>query len=111
MGSLGDVNMSYLDFLGPLYTSSVHGLCPCFLLAPIYISDLPFKEEIRVGRLLILFSYTYYFPLLFNHKQSILQVFPLKAELLKPQEQMERHITDLVKKVGFPSCSLRHISL
>lgn len=49
MGSLGDVNMSYLDFLGPLYTSSVHGLCPCFLLAPIYISDLPFKEEIRVG--------------------------------------------------------------
>ncbi|RVW42966.1 Apoptosis inhibitor 5-like protein API5 [Vitis vinifera] len=33
------------------------------------------------------------------------KVFPLKAELLKPQEQMERHITDLVKKVGFPSCS------
>lgn len=30
---------------------------------------------------------------------NILQVFPLKAELLKPQEQMERHITDLVKKV------------
>lgn len=27
------------------------------------------------------------------------QVFPLKAELLKPQEQMERHVTDLVKKV------------
>lgn len=26
------------------------------------------------------------------------KVFPLKAELLKPQEQMERHITDLVKK-------------
>ncbi|KAF8408994.1 hypothetical protein HHK36_005065 [Tetracentron sinense] len=26
------------------------------------------------------------------------KVFPLKAELLKPQEQMERHATDLVKK-------------
>ncbi|XP_059661467.1 apoptosis inhibitor 5-like protein API5 [Cornus florida] len=26
------------------------------------------------------------------------KVFPLKAELLKPQDQMERHITDLVKK-------------
>ncbi|KAF9588135.1 hypothetical protein IFM89_007611 [Coptis chinensis] len=26
------------------------------------------------------------------------KVFPLKAELLKPQEQMERHITDLVKR-------------
>ncbi|XP_068665157.1 apoptosis inhibitor 5-like protein API5 isoform X2 [Aristolochia californica] len=26
------------------------------------------------------------------------KVFPLKAELLKPQVQMERHITDLVKK-------------
>ncbi|KMT04551.1 hypothetical protein BVRB_8g182130 [Beta vulgaris subsp. vulgaris] len=26
------------------------------------------------------------------------KVFPLKAELLKPQEQMERHITELVKK-------------
>ncbi|KAJ9566006.1 hypothetical protein OSB04_001972 [Centaurea solstitialis] len=26
------------------------------------------------------------------------KVFPLKSELLKPQEQMERHITDLIKK-------------
>ncbi|PHT69839.1 hypothetical protein T459_24943 [Capsicum annuum] len=26
------------------------------------------------------------------------KVFPLKAELLKPPEQMERHITDLIKK-------------
>ncbi|GAB2231355.1 hypothetical protein Droror1_Dr00010361 [Drosera rotundifolia] len=26
------------------------------------------------------------------------KVFPLKAELLKPQEQMERHITNLIKK-------------
>ncbi|OMO76351.1 Apoptosis inhibitory 5 [Corchorus capsularis] len=26
------------------------------------------------------------------------KVFPLKAELLKPQEEMERHITDLIKK-------------
>ncbi|CAL9183035.1 unnamed protein product [Musa hybrid cultivar] len=26
------------------------------------------------------------------------KVFPLKAELLKPQEEMERHVTDLVKK-------------
>lgn len=26
------------------------------------------------------------------------KVFPIKAELLKPQEQMERHVTDLVKK-------------
>ncbi|KAG9446115.1 hypothetical protein H6P81_012243 [Aristolochia fimbriata] len=26
------------------------------------------------------------------------KVFPLKAELLKPQAQMERHVTDLVKK-------------
>ncbi|KAL2926822.1 Apoptosis inhibitor 5-like protein API5, partial [Bienertia sinuspersici] len=26
------------------------------------------------------------------------KIFPLKAELLKPQEQMERHITDLIKK-------------
>ncbi|CAK9135284.1 unnamed protein product [Ilex paraguariensis] len=26
------------------------------------------------------------------------KVFPLKAELLTPQEQMERHVTDLVKK-------------
>ncbi|XP_010260402.1 PREDICTED: apoptosis inhibitor 5-like protein API5 isoform X2 [Nelumbo nucifera] len=26
------------------------------------------------------------------------KVFPIKAELLKPQDQMERHITDLVKK-------------
>ncbi|XP_022886101.1 apoptosis inhibitor 5-like protein API5 [Olea europaea var. sylvestris] len=25
-------------------------------------------------------------------------VFPLKAELLKPSDQMERHITDLIKK-------------
>ena len=33
-------------------------------------------------------------------KYLICQVFPLKAELLKPQEQMERHVTDLVKKVG-----------
>lgn len=26
-------------------------------------------------------------------------MFPLKSELLKPQEEMERYITDLVKKV------------
>ncbi|KAH9309493.1 hypothetical protein KI387_037404, partial [Taxus chinensis] len=26
------------------------------------------------------------------------EVFPLKAELLKPQDEMERHITDLIKK-------------
>ncbi|GLT80061.1 hypothetical protein SLA2020_515230 [Shorea laevis] len=26
------------------------------------------------------------------------KVFPLRAELLKPQEEMERHITDLIKK-------------
>ncbi|GLU13776.1 hypothetical protein SLE2022_303880 [Rubroshorea leprosula] len=26
------------------------------------------------------------------------KVFPLKSELLKPQEEMERHITDLIKK-------------
>lgn len=26
------------------------------------------------------------------------KVFPLKAELLKPQEEMERHVTDLIKK-------------
>ncbi|KAK9698000.1 hypothetical protein RND81_08G075900 [Saponaria officinalis] len=26
------------------------------------------------------------------------KVFPLKAELLKPQDQMERHMTDLIKK-------------
>ncbi|KAI3719009.1 hypothetical protein L6452_19896 [Arctium lappa] len=26
------------------------------------------------------------------------KVFPIKSELLKPQEQMERHITDLIKK-------------
>ncbi|KAL5998479.1 hypothetical protein ACLOJK_009420 [Asimina triloba] len=26
------------------------------------------------------------------------KVFPIKAEILKPQEQMERHVTDLVKK-------------
>ncbi|KAK3207032.1 hypothetical protein Dsin_021078 [Dipteronia sinensis] len=26
------------------------------------------------------------------------KVFPLKAELLKPQDEMERHITDLIKK-------------
>ncbi|CAI0557870.1 unnamed protein product [Linum tenue] len=26
------------------------------------------------------------------------KVFPLKAELLRPQEEMERHITDLIKK-------------
>ncbi|XP_052202202.1 apoptosis inhibitor 5-like protein API5 [Diospyros lotus] len=26
------------------------------------------------------------------------KVFPLKAEVLKPQEQMERHITDLIKR-------------
>jgi hypothetical protein len=25
-------------------------------------------------------------------------VFPLKGELLKPQQEMERHITDLIKK-------------
>ncbi|GAB2235468.1 hypothetical protein Droror1_Dr00025893, partial [Drosera rotundifolia] len=35
---------------------------------------------------------------LMNRFQSLKQVFPLKAELLKPQEQMERHITDLIKK-------------
>ncbi|KAF3681878.1 putative E3 ubiquitin-protein ligase ATL41-like [Capsicum annuum] len=29
---------------------------------------------------------------------AALLVFPLKAELLKPPEQMERHITDLIKK-------------
>lgn len=28
------------------------------------------------------------------------QVFPLKAELLRPQEEMERHITDLIKKAS-----------
>jgi hypothetical protein len=27
------------------------------------------------------------------------KVFPLKGELLKPQQEMERHITDLIKKV------------
>lgn len=26
------------------------------------------------------------------------KVFPLKAELLKPQEEIERHMTDLIKK-------------
>ena len=26
-------------------------------------------------------------------------MFPIKAELLKPQEEMERHITDLIKQV------------
>ncbi|GLT68935.1 hypothetical protein SLA2020_411250 [Shorea laevis] len=26
------------------------------------------------------------------------KIFPIKAELLKPQEEMERHITDLIKK-------------
>lgn len=30
---------------------------------------------------------------------SWFQVFPLKAELLRPREEMERHITDLIKKV------------
>lgn len=30
-----------------------------------------------------------------------MQVFPIKAELLKPQDEMERHITDLIKKVFF----------
>ncbi|KAG1334959.1 Apoptosis inhibitor 5-like protein API5 [Cocos nucifera] len=29
------------------------------------------------------------------------KVFPLKAELFKPQVEMERHVTDLVKKVSF----------
>lgn len=28
-----------------------------------------------------------------------LQIFPIKSELLKPQEEMERHITGLIKKV------------
>lgn len=37
-----------------------------------------------------------------NH--NISQVFPLKVEILKPQEQMERHVTDLVKKVSFFTC-------
>ncbi|CAN6888646.1 unnamed protein product [Brassica oleracea] len=32
-------------------------------------------------------------------KIGFLKVFPLNAELLKPQEEMERHITDLIKKV------------
>ncbi|PIA31324.1 hypothetical protein AQUCO_05100098v1 [Aquilegia coerulea] len=32
------------------------------------------------------------------------KVFPLKAELLRPQEQMERHMTDLVKK-SLPDCT------
>lgn len=31
------------------------------------------------------------------------QVFPIKNELLHPQEEMERHITDLIKKVCFSS--------
>ncbi|CAK9148210.1 unnamed protein product [Ilex paraguariensis] len=40
------------------------------------------------------------------------KVFPLKAELLKPQEQMERHITDLVKKYGSASrVSVFHLIL
>lgn len=29
-----------------------------------------------------------------------MQVFPIKKELLHPQEEMERHITDLIKKVN-----------
>ncbi|KAG4196893.1 hypothetical protein ERO13_A06G200950v2 [Gossypium hirsutum] len=31
-------------------------------------------------------------------KLTVFIVFPLKAELLRPQEEMERHITDLIKK-------------
>ena len=27
------------------------------------------------------------------------QVFPIKKEVLHPQDEMERHITDLIKKV------------
>lgn len=30
----------------------------------------------------------------------MLQVFPIRKELLHPQEEMERHITDLIKKVS-----------
>lgn len=28
-----------------------------------------------------------------------IQVFPIKKEVLHPQDEMERHITDLIKKV------------
>ncbi|GLT62060.1 hypothetical protein SLA2020_347250 [Shorea laevis] len=37
---------------------------------------------------------------LFKHIGSLIRdkIFPIKAELLKPQEEMERHITDLIKK-------------
>lgn len=30
---------------------------------------------------------------------DLVQVFPLKSELLRPPDVMERHITDLIKKV------------
>ncbi|KAL8159332.1 hypothetical protein V2J09_000869 [Rumex salicifolius] len=40
-----------------------------------------------------------------NNREKVLnfirdKVFPLKSELLKPQDQMERHVTDLIKKKG-----------
>lgn len=31
------------------------------------------------------------------------QVFPIKKEVLHPQDEMERHITDLIKKVFYLS--------
>ncbi|KAF4393082.1 hypothetical protein F8388_012591 [Cannabis sativa] len=34
------------------------------------------------------------------------KVFPIKGELLKPQEEMERHITDLIKKARSQICTL-----
>jgi hypothetical protein len=35
----------------------------------------------------------------------MLQVFPIRKELLHPQEEMERHITDLIKKVSLATSS------
>ncbi|RWW48995.1 hypothetical protein BHE74_00044892, partial [Ensete ventricosum] len=36
---------------------------------------------------------------LYKSWAELVQVFPIKAELLKPQVEMERHVTNLVKKV------------
>jgi hypothetical protein len=34
-----------------------------------------------------------------SYYELFFQVFPVKSELLKPQAEMERYITDLIKKV------------
>lgn len=61
---------------------------------------LRIRSEIQLCTL----KFVKYILFIYKINHTISQVFPLKGEILKPQEQMERHVTDLVKKVSFFTC-------